>query len=239
MNTPPLKEGLQKLANLSGLEEEIRKIKNSLDDIPANLKELGVKLQSLLKTSEEKKKLFHQLSEELSQTEKDLAESKELLKSREAKLYEIKTTKEYQAAQKEIASAKKINIEKEIKLPDLKQNTENLKNELTSLETEIQSIQSKIQEEESRIGNELESLRLQLEEKLTNKQKIFENLDKNLVNKYEKVASRKQPAMAVIRLGICQECNINIPSQLYMEIQKQNQIIHCPSCFRILYIPFE
>ncbi len=240
MTTPlSLKEGLQKLANLANIEQEIQKIKTSLDEIPLNLKEMGNKLAQLSKDFEEKKKILELSETEAQQIDKDLAESKELLKNRETKLYEIKTTKEYQAAQKEIASAKKNNIEKEIKLPELRQKVESLKNEVSSLENEVLALQSKIQEEESRIGSDLEKLRQQLEEKLTDKQKIFGDLDKNLVTKYEKVLARKQPAMAPILVGVCQECNINVPPQLYIEIQKYTQVINCPSCFRILYIPIE
>lgn len=236
-NPTPLKEGLQQLANLAGIEIEIGRIQESLDSIPFNLKELGAKLNLSLKTLEEKKQALEKTQAEAQETEKGLEESKELLKVRETKLYEIKTTKEYQAAQKEIASARKSNIDREIKLPELKQRLESLGNEVAALETETQALQAKMQEEESRIGGELEGLRRQLEEKLAAKQGIFGDLDKALVGKYEKVLARKKPAMAPVLSGVCQECNINIPPQLYIEIQKHLQVINCPSCFRILYIP--
>ncbi len=232
-----LKDALHQLANLAGIEEEIRKIKKSLDDIPFNLKELSEKFVLSSKSFEEKKVELAKIQEDVLQMDKEVAESKELLKSRETKLYEIKTTKEYQAAQKEIASAKKSNIEKEIKLPELKQKAETLTSEIASLETESQSLNTRVQEEESRIVSELEGLQKNLEEKLIAKKQILDELDPNIVTKYEKVLQRKQPAMAAVGVRICLECNINIPAQLFSEIQKQTQIINCPSCFRILYVP--
>ncbi len=50
-----LKDALHQLANLAGIEEEIRKIKKSLDDIPFNLKELSEKFVLSSKSFEEKK----------------------------------------------------------------------------------------------------------------------------------------------------------------------------------------
>lgn len=236
-NSPSLKEALHKLANLAGIEEEIRKIKNSLNDIPINLKEVSEKFKFSSQSLDEKKLQLAKTQEEILQMEKDVAESKELLKARETKLYEIKTTKEYQATQKEIASAKKSNIEKEIKLPEWKQKAETLSNEIATLESDTQALNTRIQEEESRIGSELEALQKQLEEKLKSKDQIFKELEPAIVTKYEKVLQRKQPAMAAVGARVCLECNINIPAQLYSEIQKHTQMINCPSCFRILYIP--
>src|SRR4030043_50165 len=34
---------------------------------------------------------------------------------------------------------------------------------------------------------------------------------------------------------ICQGCNMNIPPQLFVEIKKNEEIINCPQCRRILY----
>jgi predicted nucleic acid-binding Zn-ribbon protein len=34
---------------------------------------------------------------------------------------------------------------------------------------------------------------------------------------------------------LCTGCNMNIPPQLYVEIRKNEGVIQCPQCLRILY----
>ena len=42
-------------------------------------------------------------------------------------------------------------------------------------------------------------------------------------------------AVVEIREGICQGCRMRVPPQLFNEIQRNEQVILCPSCQRMLY----
>jgi predicted nucleic acid-binding Zn-ribbon protein len=116
---------------------------------------------------------------------------------------------------------------------------ETLKNEIAPLEEEMNSLSTKVTEEKGRISGELEGLQKQLEEKGATKQQIFSTLDASLVSHYERILVRRQPAVAEVRSGTCQECNMNVPPQLFIELQKYREVIHCPSCHRILFIPIK
>jgi len=38
-----------------------------------------------------------------------------------------------------------------------------------------------------------------------------------------------------VRHETCQGCFVHIPPQMFIEVQKNNEIIRCPNCNRILY----
>jgi len=236
-NPDVLKNNLLRLAELADLESSLFRIKNQLEEIPQNLKEMENKLSSLQGQFEEKKSKIQSFEQEYRQKELELAESKEKTKTREARLFEIKTTKEYQAAIKEVAAGKKQNQETEAFLLQRMGEIEGLKKEFTPFEEEIAGLSSKVAEEKGKISGELESLQKELEEKGSVKQQIFSTLDASLVSHYERILVRRQPAVAPVRAGCCQECNMNLPPQLFIELQKYREVIHCPSCHRILYIP--
>jgi predicted nucleic acid-binding Zn-ribbon protein len=42
-------------------------------------------------------------------------------------------------------------------------------------------------------------------------------------------------AIVLVKNEGCQGCYVNIPPQMYNEVQKNNEIILCPNCHRILY----
>jgi len=236
-NAATLRDNLLRLAELAGLETTLFRIKYQLEEIPKNLKEMENKLASLQGQFEEKKNKIQTFEQEYRQKELELAESREKTKTREARLFEIKTTKEYQAAIKEVAVSKKQNQETESFLLQRMGEIEVLKKEIEPFEEEMGALSSKVTEEKGKIAGELEGLQKELEEKRATKQQIFSTLDASLVSHYERILIRRQPAVAPVRSGSCQECNMNVPPQLFIELQKYREVIHCPSCHRILYIP--
>jgi len=42
-------------------------------------------------------------------------------------------------------------------------------------------------------------------------------------------------AVTTARNELCSGCDMNIPPQLYVEIRKNEEILQCPQCRRILY----
>lgn len=234
-----LKEELLKLAGLAELESKILNAMRLLENVPEDLKEKEKKLKRNEESLEEKKKQCLSLEKGLSLLTTELNESKERTKSRETRLYEIKTAKEYQAATKEISETKKLNTEREIRFSQNQEKLEHLREEVLALEEEVNAFQKNIEEEQNRLQEEQLHLKTDLEAYQKSKQEVICQLDGNLIEHYERIIVRRQPAVAPVKAGVCQECNMNIPPRLYIEIQKFQEVISCPSCHRILFIPQE
>ncbi len=232
-----LKEDLLKLAGLSETETKIFEYQSLLESLPANIKEMEQKLIASNESLNLKKQNLEELERKYRQLEAELNDSREKAKAKEAKLYELKTTKEFQASTKEVSTTKKLNLEQETQLIQLLDQIEKLKNELPALEEETGSLQQNIENEKNQIQEELDKIQNQLAEQLKNKEALCSSIHQGLISRYERILVRRQPAIAPVRSGTCQECNMNVPPQLYIEIQKCLQVISCPSCNRILYIP--
>jgi hypothetical protein len=57
----------------------------------------------------------------------------------------------------------------------------------------------------------------------------------DVLKKYSAIRMRRGLAMAPVKNGTCQGCNMNIPPQLYNVLQRGQTIETCPSCHRIIY----
>jgi|GEM_PF-3219657 len=239
MTTPSeltIKEGLLKLAGLAEVEARIFLIQSQLKEIPQNLQAMEQKLQEARTAFDVKKEAFETLQKNQRQKETEIADAREKTKQREARLFEIKTTKEYQAAVKEVAATKKLLIEGEAELLKMTGGIEALQKDLPPLEEDLTRLAENVASEKGRIQGDLDSLEKQLVEERSLKEKLMSEIDKPLVNRYEKLLLRLQPAMAAVRSGTCEECNMHLPPQLYIEIQKYREVILCPSCHRILFL---
>ena len=56
-----------------------------------------------------------------------------------------------------------------------------------------------------------------------------------VLKKYSSIKMKRGLALAPVKNGTCQGCNMNIPPQLYNVLQRGQTVETCPSCHRIIY----
>ena len=61
-------------------------------------------------------------------------------------------------------------------------------------------------------------------------------VDGDLRRRYEMIFSRRGGvAVVAVRGGTCQGCHMHVPPQLYNQLQRNEQLILCPNCQRMLF----
>lgn len=211
-----IRKGLEKYPNeINGLREELEQKKESVLLTETRLTELGVERQSL---------------------ESSLQYNNDLIKKSEAKLFEIKTHKEYEALQREITQTKKENLEIEDRtisvMEEIEKTEKLLVEEKSSCSVLEEECGTKIAEKEKKI-EELETSREPAEKE---KSELVSKIASEILPVYERVLARNGRALALAEDEKCTSCNINIPPQLYNEILKCVKLVQCPSCRKILYV---
>jgi predicted nucleic acid-binding Zn-ribbon protein len=107
--------------------------------------------------------------------------------------------------------------------------TQGLDGELGRLVQERDAEGTALRETIGRLGSEIERER-------ASRSEIVKAVDGELRRKYEMIFSRRGGlAVVEVREGTCQGCRMRVPPQLYNEIQRNEQVILCPSCQRMLY----
>lgn len=57
-----------------------------------------------------------------------------------------------------------------------------------------------------------------------------------LLVRYERIKKRnKGVGVTSVWKAVCNGCHMNIPPQLYNELQKSDDLLSCPNCNRIMY----
>ncbi|MEO0234956.1 MAG: C4-type zinc ribbon domain-containing protein [candidate division WOR-3 bacterium] len=107
-----------------------------------------------------------------------------------------------------------------IQLSDLDTQLEELKND--RIRTKEESLGFRVQAKENEINKLRESIRKKIEP--------------DLLNKYDKIQKRyKMRAVAQVNDGVCYGCFTALPTSYVAEGDKNNKIITCPNCGRILF----
>ena len=168
--------------------------------------------------------------------EAELQDLESKLKKYNDQLMQVKTNTEYKAMQTEIEGVKaKVNgVEESILelIYSAEAAEKRVKDEETALELQRKDAEARktvVQDEQHRVKQEASAAQRAFDEARA----ILSNDVLELFNRIAK--TRNGIAVARARGERCQECNVRIRPQIFQEIRRNERIIQCDSCLRILY----
>ena len=203
---------------------------------PKKIEEMDRELEELQKKAENEKAVIDELDKERRKKEKELDVEKDRIKKIEAKLYEVKTNKEYQALLKEIEMAKEEIDKTEEDIIILMDRTEELKKDYAGVLEQMKKREKEIKAEKDNLLNELANIDKTLEELKKQREQLLKNVREDIKNLYLNLIEKREGLAVVnVKNGVCLGCYMNIPPQLFIEVTKNSRLITCPSCNRIFY----
>jgi predicted nucleic acid-binding Zn-ribbon protein len=221
-------------------------------------------LQELDRHLREKTELVRASEEEVVELEQQLAQQRELtrqacaerdvadarraeletqleaeeakMKDRRMRLNRVRNEKELQALRREIEVSKEANQQTEEELLRLLELLEALAAAAHSAEQRLAELEAasaaRITERRAGMGQ----LRADVARERQARDQMAAALDASLRQKYEQIFERRGgTAVVEVRNGICQGCHMNLPPQLFNELQRTRDVRLCPNCHRILF----
>ncbi len=214
---------------LDGLRQQIRQGPERMAEIERQVQIYREDLEAHKKQLEETQKAQRRYESELEHASEQIAKSK-------GKLLTIKTNKEYQAFLKEIEDAERMNTEKEEKTLNCMEEMERLGQILREREKSFLTEREKLEKEKKDIHAEVTRAQEQLSAKEKQRAEIAGTVDPELLGRYERLKVRLGGlAVALVENTVCSGCHLNIPPQMYNELQRRDSLKFCPHCDRIIY----
>ena len=227
---------LDKLRSLQEIIYEKIGLEKSIQEIPKLLGTQEELLNRIKKTFIEKNSDYEKLKTEENELKNLLAESELTREKSEKNMDAVSTQREYEALDKEIKDAS----EKEQQYRKDLQQRERL---LSELDEQIKQHASLIEQQEK----ELEDRRKKIEAEISDKQKqkdtllkkeakLTENLDTEVVFKFERIIKNKMGiGIVAIKGNVCMGCHMILPVQFANEVRIGEEFVFCPYCSRILF----
>ena len=231
-----MREQIGRVVQLQEIEIKINKIKSVLEVIPGKISSLDKEIWDAEQDMEIKKSLVDELRKKYRLNESDYQSNLSMLRKSQEKLAAVKTNKEYQSILKEIDDIKAKNslVEDEmLKSLDVIETTER---ETVTLKKEFLEIKDRIDREKEIIKEKIGKSETDLAELDEERSSVAKNIDKEIMSKFNIVKGlTKGTAIAPVLDSICRGCNMNIPPQMYNDLQRFDSIKFCPPCQRIIY----
>ncbi len=231
-----MKEQILLLIKLQDIDSEIKRLEGRKENLPEEKKRLEEEKATFERGIEEEREQLNALNQAHADKEKELRGNLESAKKTKSRLLEVKTNKEYEAMLKEIETINKKNSSIEDEIINLLEEVEKAGRNLEQRERERLEYIGNNEREITRIDEEIDSIDSLLEKMLVEDATCREIIKPDLLKKYDVIKERRNgQAVVPAWKEICAGCHMNIPPQLYIELQKYEKVMLCPNCNRIIY----
>jgi predicted nucleic acid-binding Zn-ribbon protein len=227
---------LERLVELQRLDSEIAEVEAAAAAIPGVIRRIEEQLMKAKAALDAVTAETDRMTKLRRQQERELEEVTDQLKKRQSRLFEIKTNQEYSAVLKEIEGLKhKVSVLEEAILVLLDQIEVELKARAEE-EQRVRSSEAEALRDTQRKEAELRQLRGRLSELQGARKSRSKNVESSLLQQYLRLLkSRAGLAVAPARDGSCEGCHVALTPQLYNEVRRNEEILTCERCGRILY----
>ena len=231
-----MKEQLSYLIELQKLDLIIGRIIGKKSELPEKIIQMDEEFAVFAKDVEESKKKFEELNKLQSEKEDKLKKGIDAIKKTKDRLLEVKTNKEYQAILKEIETIEKKNSEIEDEIISGLDQVDHMRTEVRQKEKEFEARRSQFEKEKIKMEKEISQLDCDLHDAEEGTNALRKQIRDELLKRYETIKGRRNGvAVASVWKEVCGGCHMNIPPQMYIELQRSLDLLTCPNCNRIVY----
>jgi uncharacterized protein len=228
---------LQRLQELQVLDSRVAGLERKLEAIPTRIHGIRDGLQQAKASVDAIRTKLDGARKDIRTKEKELEYQAAQRKKLEAKLYEVKTNKEYSAVLAEIESAKveKDRIEEEILA--LMELQERLGREVVEADARLRPQEAEAKVQEAAATEELRALEVDVEAARSERETVVRDVPRDLLVQYARLLKgRAGLAVALVGSnGICSGCRVTLTPQRFNEVRQSSQILVCENCGRFLY----
>ncbi|MBI2154926.1 MAG: hypothetical protein HYU24_14670 [Candidatus Rokubacteria bacterium] len=233
---------LQVLIDLQALDTKIAALEAELARLPGQIEAVQAAVAQARDGVQTLKGRLDQNKKDTRAKEKDLEVCQVKRQKSEARLYEVKTNKEYSAVLAEIEEIKQEKAKMEEEILALMEIQEQLAVEIRDAEVSLKTREAQGQQEEAQTRARLAAVEVEVTGLRGERQSLSRELPKDLLADYEKLL-KNRGGLAVAQVlpvdvdggGICAGCRMTLTPQRLQEVKQQSALLNCESCGRFLY----
>jgi uncharacterized protein len=227
---------LERLIKLQAVETRAAEARRRIADAPAEIAALDAKLSAAKDQVAAAKQALADNQNTRRTLDKDLIAAQQRLSKYKEQLMEVKTNAEYHAMQHQIASATaEVGRVEELILVNMLELDE-VNARLKAAEAKLKADEGAIVKERASIQAEVADKERALAESQAERGSLVVDISRSHLDLFERVLKVRQGiAVAEATNGRCSVCHVGLRPQVYNTILKNESIVQCDHCQRVLY----
>lgn len=215
----------------SSLEPEIKVLEDELEQALISVKVLEDELENIINGIKKTKV-------DIASNELMIKDNNEKIEQIDKKMLSVKSERERKAldtenslAREQITFANEEINKLENSIGELREREKALQDEITQAKDNLEEVRNGVETKQEDINEKLRKI-------FTKKEKLSKKIDHKVVIFYEKIRKwAKDTSVVPVKKQACWGCFMKINDKVYSEIKKSEDMVTCPHCGRILYIP--
>jgi uncharacterized protein len=231
-----LKEQLSLLVELQECDSKLVMFDSKKNTLPQKLEKLDERFRTFKEETEQNKRKYDELKARHSESESKIKKINDSMVKTKERLLEVKNNKEYQAMLKEIETAEATRGDVETEIIKILDEMDKLSVFVKKDQATLDEYQKQYEEEKKLMEVELNSIDADCVNWEQKRNDLVKKVPADLLARYERIRSRNNGVGVIpVWKAVCKGCHMNIPPQLYNELQKSAELLDCPNCHRIMY----
>jgi len=231
-----LRKQLELLWELQRIDLALRDLMEERERYPKEMKRMDERCRIEKERIQKEREKVELLEKDRRQKEHHLTAEQDKIKKTESRMFEVKTNKEYQAVLTEIEGIKEGSSREEEEILRLLDEIDETKKSLARWEKETAVSLEKIEAERKVLEGKITRDDAGCKKQIERREVLAKQIESRLFKLYDTLKEKRRGVGVVnVKNETCQGCFLNIPPQMYIEVQKNNTLIQCPHCNRILY----
>jgi hypothetical protein len=230
---------LQTLINLQALDTRLAALEGDAARLPKEIAAVHAAVEEARKQVEQTKARLDTARKDQRAKEKDLEVIQAKLVKNNARLYEVKTNKEYSAVLTESEEIKQEKARMEEEVLVLMEAQERLTGDIREAEARFKQREAEGRSQEAALREQLRGIETDLAAVRTERKEVAATLPASILADYDRIL-RARAGLALVPVAkpsFCGACRMNITPQRLQELRAQSSLIPCESCGRYLYWP--
>lgn len=226
---------LEKLLELQSADREIQRLNEEIAALPRKVAAIEAKLADTKAAVEKAKAAIKTVEGNRRKYETQIQDLRGKISKYRDQSLEVKTNEQYRALLSEIEFAERDIRGIEDKILEGMLEADLSEKQLRAAEAELREETAEIEKEKAEARRRTEEDQKQLAEWTGKRDKLRTGIAADTLRHYDRVVKFRKTAMAEARDHKCAACQVMLRPQTYDDVRKNEQILTCDSCQRILY----
>jgi predicted nucleic acid-binding Zn-ribbon protein len=227
---------LQRLIELQDIESRAAVASKAIAEAPARIAALDALLQSATAALASAKQSLTDNQTHRRSIDNDLTSAQQRQGKYKEQLMAVKTNDEYRAMQHQIEAVGAEVLQHEERVLVSMMEADEVNASIKKAEAALKAAQAKVSAERGAIENDVKAHQASLAELNAARDRIIKALDnKGVIDTFQRIAKVRGTAVARAEGERCTVCQVRLRPAVFAEVRKNEQIVQCDSCNRILF----
>jgi predicted nucleic acid-binding Zn-ribbon protein len=233
-----VREKLMALVRLAEIDASARDLEDQIRGIPVELEERRAAMEALEELVGGQKLQLDEAIALQDQQAEEIRHRTELLARAKSKGAKARTMREAEAAEREVEAMRRAIRDGEAELERLGETIEKTRGILAQPLEELSKQRQELEAAQASMDSVLAELREKSARVTQGREALLADVPKKVARKYERLRVKVHPMVVEVQdNGVCTGCQMALPPQLFIQVQKVDELHQCPQCHRYVFHP--